>query len=585
MKASMRPSPDVALQTAMRRIKAGDLAGAERQLAAVAGQAAASPAILLLLGRLQRQRGDRTAAAANLRRYAALCPQEADPILELADLLANAGRLEEAELRVSWAGRLAPASEPIRNAAVVLRLALAGQAETAGKREAALAHARAVLALRPDHPQAHDLLCRLLVKEDRSAAARHALAAWRGGGCKDATQAGNAWQLFTHMGEAEEVARFERAVEETGDCVSLVALGNALRRDGQALRAEACYRQALDRFPEASFTLSRLACLCAEQHRLEEADALFREAAARHGGRDVITRLSPSFLAELKAAPPPAGIAPAMAEGAAVKDRALIVYMSCDAAYFALFAPAIVRSLIDNAGLDAAIALHIVNPDARTEAELDQLLRVHGPDRFIILRETVDLAPLGPQAKTYYACSRFLILPDLLARYGRPILMLDTDLMAIRDLNPLLAATAGADFGIMTNALKRLDIWSLLYADVVHIRPTARAHRFLDLVRRYIRHFLKPGTAHWFLDQAALAGVYLAGFTDEPAPRFAWFPTDMHSSTIMVDGDGNYWTEPHACFYSVRATGGGQTAMAKAKRRAGTIPELAVASGHEAMDR
>lgn len=568
------PAVASALQDAARRIKAGAPEEAERRIAAVIGHAASHPVILLALGRLKRQRGDRAAAGALLLAHAALCPQDANALLELADALAGTGRLAEAARHLTRARLLDPGSAAIRNAGAVLEMALAGQAEAAGDAAAARTRAAAVLALQPDHAQAHALLCRLLAKEDMPAAARHALAAWRGMP-GDETAAGNVWQLLTHMGEAGEVERFERLLASEGEeCGALVGLGNALRRSGQALRAEACYRRALERFPEVSFTLSRLACLCAEQHRLEEADALFRQAAARHGGRDTVTRTSPAFLAELKGAPDPGGIAPEIAEGAGAAARPLILYASCDSAYFRLFVPAMVRSLVENAGLDAAIALHIVNPDEAVEAELATLLRTHGAERFIIIRERVDLAPFGAQAKTYYACSRFLLLPDLLARYGRPLVMLDVDLMAIRPLGPLLETSAGADIGLMSHALKRLDIWSLLYADVVHLRPTPRTARFLDLVRRYIRHFLKPGSAHWFLDQAALAGACLAGFADEPAPRFVWYPTDIHSTTIMVDADGNYWTEENAYFYSVRATGGGQTTMARARRHAGTIAEL-----------
>ncbi|MBY0254740.1 MAG: hypothetical protein K2X54_25725, partial [Methylobacterium organophilum] len=450
---------------------------------------------------------------------------------------------------------------------------------------AAKARWRAVLATRPAVARpieagALDALTRLCVPDDLAEAGDHALAAWQL--APDDTRAGNAWQILTHMGEAGEIERFERRVADREDAAGLIGLGNALRRGGHALRAERVYRRSLERFPEVSFALSRLGCLYTEQQRLEEADAAFLEAARRHGGRDVVTRVSPAFLAGLKAAPPPAGITVSLAEGRAVADRPLIVYASCDSAYFRLFVPTMLRSLVEDSGLDAAICLHVVNPDAACREAMLALARRYGPERFILVYEQADLTPLGPQAKTYYACSRFLLLPELLQRYRRPMLMLDVDLMAIRDVKPLLATSSGADFGIMSNALKRLDLWSLLYADVVHIQPSERALRFLDLTRRYIGHFLKPGTAHWFLDQAALAGVHLAGFTDEPAPRFAWYPTDIHSTTIMLDAAGQYWTDDHAYFYSVRATGGGQTAMARATRRAGTVSALRAAQLHPA---
>lgn len=445
-------------------------------------------------------------------------------------------------------------------------------AERAGDRETAGTLCRRLLEQAPAGPQApaaHDALARILLGQDMAAAADHALAAWRLTP-QDPTRRSNLWQLLTHLGEAGDVARF-RGRE---DCVGLVALGNALRRDGQSLRAERAYRRALDLYPEVSFTLSRLACLCAEQHRLEEADGLFLEAAGRHGGRDAVTRTDPAFLQTLREGQHPAGIRATIQEGAGAAARPLVVYACCDAVYARKFLPTMVRSIAEDSGLDCAIALHLVNPDAEAEATVAALAAAHGADRFIVLRETIDLTPLGDNAKTYYACSRFLVLPDLLVRWQRPVLMLDVDLLAIRDLNPLLATSARSDLGMMSHALKRLDIWSLLYADVLHIRPTTGALRFLDLTRRYIRHFLDRGMPVWFLDQAALAAVHLAGFTTEAAPRLTIYPADIHSSTVMVDGDGRYWTDDSAYFYSVRATGGGQHAVHRLKRRAGTTADV-----------
>ncbi|PWC32097.1 tetratricopeptide repeat protein [Azospirillum sp. TSO22-1] len=448
-------------------------------------------------------------------------------------------------------------------------LAAASRAEAAGNRAEARTLYERALAKAPGDPLAHDALARLVLGEDMAAAAEHALAAWRATP-QDPTRRSNLWQLLTHLGEAGDVSRFEGR----DDCVGLIGLGNALRRDVQALRAERAYRRALDRFPEVSFTLSRLACLCAEQHRLEEADALFRQAAERHGGRDGVTRTAPEFLRALKQAPPAAGIHATLEEGTATAAKPLVVYVSCDAGYFARFVPTMVRSIVEDSGLDCAICLHIINPDATSRDALAEIVRAHGPERFMLLRETIDLTPLGAFAKTYFACSRFLVLPDLLQRWQRPVLMLDADLMAIRDLNPLLATSVHADLGLMSHALKRLDIWSLLYADVLHIKPSAAARRFLDLTRRYIRYFLDSGTPHWFLDQAALAAVHLAGFVDEPAPRMTVYPTDIHSTQVMVDAEGRYWTDDSAYFYSVRATGGGQEGMNRLKRRAGTIDQI-----------
>lgn len=451
-------------------------------------------------------------------------------------------------------------------------------AERAGNGEQAAVQARAALAFAPQHLVAHEILCRLSAAAgDHVGAATHALTAW-GLSPDDQTRRGNLWQLFTHMGTAEQADELERRLQrEPGaadDCVLTTAAANALRRDGRPLRAELLYRRALARRPDVFPLYSRLACLCAEQHRLEEADALFQEAARRGGGRDVVTRVAPSFMAELRAGPPAPGLKVDIRQGSGVNDRPLIVYVACDSVYLQTFGPSLVRSLFANAGLDCALALHVVNPDAAAEAALTALTTEYGVDRFIIIRETVDLSAFGAQARTWYACSRFLLLPDLMQHYRRPFLLLDADLMPLRDLNPLLAAGERADFALMSHALKRLDVWSLLYADVVHVRPTPAALDFFDMTRRYVARFLKPGEAHWFLDQAAMAGVWLGGYVDRPAPRVVWHAPDIHSSNLMVAANGDYWCDDAAYFYSVRASAGGARTVAKALRRAGTVAEL-----------
>src|SRR4029079_15100407 len=51
--------------------------------------------------------------------------------------------------------------------------------------------------------------------------------------------------------------------------------------------------------------------------------------------------------------------------------------------------------------------------------------------------------------RTYLSCSRFLQLPRPLDHYARPILMLDLDVLVVKDLRPALAAAAGSDLGVI----------------------------------------------------------------------------------------------------------------------------------------
>lgn len=217
-------------------------------------------------------------------------------------------------------------------------------------------------------------------------------------------------------------------------------------------------------------------------------------------------RLDDAFF---EALPRDAGPAP---EGDYAAGDTPLVFAAADAGYAARFAELLAGNLAARAP-GIALHLHVVNPTPESEARLARVRDLtQGHLDFAITRETTDLSRFdGPHghlpAKTYYSCARFLVLPALLARYRRPILVCDIDLAPTRDPRPWLDDLAAADAG--ANVKIRYDFANHLLATMVYVGDTRAGRDFAALVAGYCRHFLDARQAAWTLDQIALRAAFL----------------------------------------------------------------------------
>lgn len=189
-----------------------------------------------------------------------------------------------------------------------------------------------------------------------------------------------------------------------------------------------------------------------------------------------------------------------------------LVFAAADAGYAARFAELLAGNLAARAP-GIALHLHVVNSTPESDARLARVKDLtQGHLDFAVTRETTDLARFdGPDghmpAKTYYSCARFLVLPALLARYRRPILVCDIDLAPTRDPRPWLDELAAADAG--ANVKIRYDLANHLLATMVYVGDTPAGRAFATSVAGYCRHFLDARQAAWTLDQIALRAAYL----------------------------------------------------------------------------
>jgi hypothetical protein len=212
-----------------------------------------------------------------------------------------------------------------------------------------------------------------------------------------------------------------------------------------------------------------------------------------------------------------------------------VILASCDGVYFKKFAVTLVRSTVENSGLDCFFHFHIVNPDDDVVAQIRSLRANTGCPSITASIETVDLSTYGSEKKTYYACSRFLRLPALLDRYRAPTILIDMDMVVLRPLQPLLEHLKDADFGLVGGVLMGQELWNSYWADFIAIRPTARASHYFRRVAAYIDHFIKSGLPRWFLDQIALYAALHAIPVDEAPPALVLFPQDIHRFGAAID--------------------------------------------------
>jgi hypothetical protein len=162
------------------------------------------------------------------------------------------------------------------------------------------------------------------------------------------------------------------------------------------------------------------------------------------------------------------------------------------------------------------------------------------------IRLTTEPLPTGlpPELRrTFFACARFLCLPQILAAYRRPVLMLDVDIVVLRDVGPLVEQlmTESADLALI-HAEPR-NPWCRVWAGMVLAAPTRRGLEYFTLVRNYALAVLRAGKAVWFLDQIALFAVLVAGFRDRDRPLVIEWPVDIQNSST-----------DHAYFWSLNVS-------------------------------
>ena len=212
-----------------------------------------------------------------------------------------------------------------------------------------------------------------------------------------------------------------------------------------------------------------------------------------------------------------------------------IVYVGCTADYFCKYGIVFVNSYAANSASGNALHLHIVDPHERFENMLSDISRRLPTLNLVV---TTERSPIDPatdpgNAKSYYACARFIQLPGFLAHYRKPILSFDVDAVVEAPLDRLLHHIGDRDLGLALRDPVDSPWWDII-AYIVGVRPTPAAQEYLGRVRNYILHFFEHRQMPWALDQTALYCVLKMMGRFNSAPSVAWFSRELQAVTWQI---------------------------------------------------
>lgn len=326
-----------------------------------------------------------------------------------------------------------------------------------------------------------------------------------------------------------------------------IARGNRLLDGGHFDAALAEYRSAQEEAPASAVGFDRIGVALCNLERFTAADESLRAAARLGWPLHHMVDLRASRLEACVTGQGwrdyQAALAPRAQRGAA----GATLLLGCDGAYFKSFVPALVNSLTRNAGLALRLHIHLLDADASCDA-----LRAQLPARGDIEIE-ISIGPDDYSAanrRLAYACTRFLLVPALLARDGLPVLVLDADLLVLRPLAPLFETLAPADFAIPLGGAGHREPAEMLWASLVWFAPTPAGQALARLAANYIADTIAAGRAEWFIDQIALLAAYVHGRADA-ATRVALLPTALLDSSEAPGAAADAADPLHACFWAL----------------------------------
>lgn len=233
-------------------------------------------------------------------------------------------------------------------------------------------------------------------------------------------------------------------------------------------------------------------------------------------------RTSRTFFSQMALNPLPDAVPEGRFPDTTLGDRPYpgCILLSCDEVYWHDFAWHLVDDLLASLG---PYALHINLVDASPATRQSLIDRFTGnPAVGLTFMTSPPVAPGWSSdggAKTFYACSRFLVVPALMAHVQAPVLTLDTDQALSRPITQFMAdierrviGDAAVNDGGLTGPAKET------VCDICLFRPTFLGQRFADLLCHHVSYFLAQGTDIWCIDQGSFLAT--AQFLSDSDPAF-----------------------------------------------------------------
>jgi hypothetical protein len=179
----------------------------------------------------------------------------------------------------------------------------------------------------------------------------------------------------------------------------------------------------------------------------------------------------------------------------------LIVSCACDSGYLD-YAISLIRSL-DVFSPGYQFVLHLVNSGSDDIARVEDLGRRLLSTRLAATVEEVDFKfPSEDLRRTYYACARFMMLPDLIAATSLPILCLDADSLFVNPIDCRFSEQGEADVVLFSEHLRdEVAPKRKIKNGAIVVRPSAEVRNLLEDVRNMLAERFAQGTGAWYLDQ------------------------------------------------------------------------------------
>jgi glycosyltransferase involved in cell wall biosynthesis len=366
-------------------------------------------------------------------------------------------------------------------------------------------------------------------------------------------------ELSTKGRHEEAIAVMWRVIHDLHG--ARVSLGIAYAEAGRLRPAIRAFKLHLASRPSEAgvwYWYSLASCLAAD-NQFEEADEIFRRniPIALTNGAETSTAIirltrsdeASSGISESKDSDllqrRKVTIGPERAQR--LRDVKVVYFVACDSAYLIECLRPLLRSIELNAGLRCGVHLHVINPTEAAWALIEEMESsiccplAWSCESFV----TTDLPE--QVVKTYYSVARFLLLPEVIALYGKKLVIADIDQIVVRELGPLIEKLEEYEVGLLYFPRMKHNFMSSFSASVLIARPSAAASSFFTLVRDYLvdRFIELRGAISWHLDQVALAVAQLK------SPQLHWYPIPpqaLQSDPYAPDGmpavrdDALFWS-------------------------------------------
>lgn len=221
-------------------------------------------------------------------------------------------------------------------------------------------------------------------------------------------------------------------------------------------------------------------------------------------------------------------------------DQAIVVSMAPH--FFRIYAPMILFNAQQLPNIDFVLLINASSVKAQElHMEAHDYLRALSALNRQAVPKNVRFHAVQPPSwvaneRTFYACSRFIVLPDLLEEYVN-LYAIDADLFLLRNPETFLEKVKSSSFGVpRTEGLQGVPPWRRYMAGNVVVNRQVIGSSVLRKIHDYLSVGLSKPVS-WTLDQNALCFA-IEGATDEYQPIRTARPVSV--GNVMGQWERNY---------------------------------------------